>query len=154
VHFQLSPKHSPCCRTACMGGLNARENAHLCCIRYGVPVSSRKGVLPTANPRQNLLGGIVWPISKRGEPACGEDQYTELTAPHQYFLLRGQCRSLSFLSPGLMPGHVHVLSPCHLPHLVSATSQHNGRGSPLSLSVHPFWALPGPIGAKDGKRSS
>lgn len=47
-----------------------------------------------------------------------------------------------------MPGHVHVLIPGHLPQLVNAASQHDGQGSPLSPSVHPFWALPGLTGTR------
>lgn len=46
-----------------------------------------------------------------------------------------------------MPGCVRVLTPGRLLQLVSATSQQDGQGSPLSLSVLPFWALPGPTGA-------
>lgn len=73
-----------------LGGKNTGKYTHFGCIRYGVPVPPREGVFPTANPSQNLLGGIIWSVGKRGEPVWGRIDGTELTAPPEGFLLSKQ----------------------------------------------------------------
>lgn len=82
-----------------LGGKNTGKYTHFGCVRYGVPVPSRESIFPTADPSQNLLGGIIWSIGKRGEPV-GIDG-TELIAPPEVFLLGEQRLPLSFPSLGL-----------------------------------------------------
>lgn len=48
-----------------------RARAHLCRVGDGVPVPAGEGVLPAADARQDLLGGVVGPVGERGEPARG-----------------------------------------------------------------------------------
>lgn len=51
----------------------ALGSTHLCRIRDGVPVPPRKGVFPTADPRQNLLGSVIGAVCKRGKSVQREN---------------------------------------------------------------------------------
>ena len=49
------------------GAVRAPGRAHLGGVRDGVPVSPGKGILSAADPGQDVVGGVIRPVRKRGE---------------------------------------------------------------------------------------